>query len=86
MRLLSYLILKERLSSSGSYGNSDQPDRLVYAGIPSDGRYSGYFSEGILFAVIAVFGVGSEGVIIGFVMNTARERSCGSNTTVNVFA
>ena len=70
--ILSYLILKERLSLRAVTGIAISLTGSFMLGFRPTGDIPDTFLKGILFAVIAVFGWASEGVIIGFVMKYSK--------------
>lgn len=70
--ILSYLILKERLSIRALVGIAISLTGSFMLGFRPTGDIPDTFFKGILFAVIAVVGWASEGVIIGFVMKHSK--------------
>ena len=83
--ILSYFILKERLSLRALTGIAISLLGSFMLGFRPTGDIPDTFFKGILFAIIAVLGWAFEGVIIGFVMKQ-RGRPCGSHTpTMLVF-
>lgn len=70
--ILSYLILKERLSLRAVTGIAISLTGSFMLGFRPTGDIPDTFLKGILFAVIAVFGWASEGVIIGFTVKESR--------------
>lgn len=66
--LLSYLILKEKLSVRAVIGIAVSLTGSFMLGFNPSGDVPETFAKGVIFAVIAVFGWALEGVIIGFAM------------------
>ena len=65
---LSYLILKEKLSKRAVIGILVSLTGSFMLGFNPSGNVPDTFFKGIMFAVVAVLGWASEGVIIGFAM------------------
>ncbi|MEG1002328.1 DMT family transporter [Clostridium sp.] len=66
--ILSYLVLKEKLSRRAVIGIAVSLFGSFMLGFNPSGNVPGTFFMGIMFAIVAVFGWALEGVIIGFAM------------------
>ena len=66
--VLSYLLLKEKLSKRACFGIAISLLGSFMLGFKPTGDVPSTFGTGILFALLAVLGWASEGVIIGFAM------------------
>ena len=66
--VLSYLLLKEKLSKRACFGITISLLGSFMLGFKPTGDVPSTFGTGILFALLAVLGWASEGVIIGFAM------------------
>ncbi len=66
--LLSYFILKEKLSLHAIIGIAISLTGSFMLGFNPSGNVPDTFAKGVLFAVVAVFGWAMEGVMIGFAM------------------
>ena len=70
--ILSYFILKEKLTKKAIIGIAISLTGSFMLGFNPSGDLPTTFVKGILFAVVAVFGWALEGVIIGFVMKRSK--------------
>ncbi|WP_300452887.1 DMT family transporter [Fusobacterium sp.] len=66
--VLSYLLIKEKLSKRACFGIAISLLGSFMLGFKPTGDVPSTFGTGILFALLAVLGWASEGVIIGFAM------------------
>ncbi len=71
--ILSYLILKEKLSLRAVIGIAVSLTGSFMLGFNPSGDVPDTFFKGVLFAVLAVFGWALEGVIIGFAMKHIKD-------------
>lgn len=71
--ILSYLILKEKLSLRAMCGIAVSLFGSFMLGFNPSAGVPAEFLKGVLFALVAVFGWALEGVIIGFVMKHIKD-------------
>lgn len=71
--ILSYFILKERLSLRAGVGIAISLFGSFMLGFNPSANVPGTFTKGIMFALVAVLGWSLEGVIIGFAMKRIKD-------------